>query len=188
MKNIIAIITLAASIGTAHASVVEFNGNPSTSWADGTFSSYLPAGLGNADGFFALSSYEAFNGYGVSGESINFSQPVFFNSFSIMPYVGHVYWYATTIISEYDVNNILIGQQSDNPNATDFTTFNVALANVSKIVFTHSSQYYNGSIPNASWFLVNDVTYNEPVSVPEPSSIALLALGLLSFVVARKKA
>lgn len=181
------LVTLAYAL-PVRALMVEFNASPSTSWADGTFSSHTSAGLGLADGFYALSQWKAANGYGVSGESIYFNNPVFLHSFDIMPFIGHSYWYAATIISEYDIHGNLLGQQIDNPNATDFETLNVELSDVSTITFTHSSPYNNGSIPNASWFLVQNITYDKHSPVPEPSTFLLLGAGFAGIGFLRRRA
>ena len=186
MKYFIAILLL-STFNIVQAAMVEFNGAPSTSWADGTFTYNL---YNTNDGFFnAGTPYEAANGYGMSVETIQFSQPVVLNSFDIMPFVGHIYWAAVTTVSEYNSAGQLLAQQFDDPNASTWTTFNVELSNVSAVQFTFSSPYANGPLGNANWYLINNVTYNEavPTNMPEPNTIILLALGLLSFGFIRMK-
>jgi hypothetical protein len=187
MKVLYAIIILLTSMATAHSSIVEFNGAPSLSWDDGYFSNNL---YNTNDGFYQNGSInEAANGFGQSGEKIYFNQPSFLNSFELMPFVGHIYWDVVTTVSEYDSSGNLLGQQMNNPNAINFDTFNIQLANVSSMAFTFNSPYFNGPLPNSAWYLVRNITYNESIqnSIPEPSSISLFGLGLLSIIAARRK-
>ena len=74
MKRIILGIVLAVLAFSANASVVQFSGNPATTFADGTFSTNLSGDY--ADGFATLDNVTAFNNYGQNGEFINFNGPV----------------------------------------------------------------------------------------------------------------
>ena len=173
-----AITSLAA---TAQASVVQFTGSPSTSWADGTFTT----GLGPfTDGFYEYQGVtSAYNGYGQDGEEIFFNAPETLNSLSISKCAGCYDSHPTLYtVNLFDAASAFIGSQSAVAGALPvLLTFNTP--GVKTIQFTYSGQ--DGTTPygvgdagrHPAWFKVSDITYGLGVGVPEPATWALMIGG-----------
>jgi hypothetical protein len=180
-------LILAGSV--ANAAVVTFNGAPSTSFADGTFSSNL-SGL-RPDGFYGTGT-SAFNGYGQKGLSISFTGPVTLGSLSL----GACSFCQNTnpahfTVNLYGVGSVLLDSQSISGSSTDeLLTFDQD--GVSKVEFTFdgtdgSNPYGDGR--EVAWYTVHDITYSLG-GVPEPAVWALMigGFGMTGVALRRRKA
>jgi hypothetical protein len=180
-KSIFAALTaFILMAGNAFASVVTFTpDSQSISFADGTFSKNLSP---YDDGFYGNSSTtQAFNAYGVNGESIYFNSAVQLISMQLAIWSNAT----STTVSLYDAAQNLLGAQTVTSTVLQMLTFNTN--NVTQLVFTFTGGSQNGQISNAAWFLVDNITYGPNQSVPEPAGIALLGLGLAAMYLRRKK-
>lgn len=190
MKSIMkaaVIAAIALSAATANASVVTFDGGPTASFADGTFSMNL-SGIW-PDGFFATSSTQAYNGYGQTGEWISFNSAQQLNFLTLNDYFG----LNGVTVSLYDgLGNLITAQTADfvNGSATQTLTFNTN--DVSKVVFDNigGANYY-GDGRTAGWYLVDNITYSDNVAggnaVPEPATLAMFGLGALALTASRRR-
>ena len=168
-------------LGSLSAGTVVFNGSPSLSWPDGTFSANLSGIV--PDGFYEHNSdTTAYNGYGQNGEFILFNSPVELNSLNLIggQSGGCCQEDPTTItVSLYNSSAVLLSSQTDStPAVLEALSFNTP--GVSKVVFDFtggSDAYGDGRI--VAWYLVSDVTYGAASTTPEPSSSVLIFTPLL---------
>jgi hypothetical protein len=184
MKKNTAIAPLALAVlaftQVAKADIVQFSASPSTTFAAGTFSTNVSGVY--PDGFFQISSTSAFNGYGQTGESIFFTNPVTLNSLSLSNYFGNPVADSITV-SLFNGSHTLLTSQTIAPtNAAQILTFNTT--GVSQVTFdqiaTGINVYGDGRL-NVAWYDLTDVTYNASAAPgPLPGSglagFALLAL------------
>ena len=169
-----------ASAGAANASVVQFTGSPSTSWADGTFttglSGHYPDGLYKIGGLTS-----AANGYGQNGESILFTTPKLLEFLSLGKCNNCYNTNAVSFtVSLYNSVNTLLTSQTIAASPTlSLLTFNTN--NVSKTTITFiggdTSLYNDGRL--TTWYNIKDVTYGDAVAaaVPEPAAWMLMIGG-----------
>jgi hypothetical protein len=172
-------------------SMVSFTGSPSTSWADGTFSTNLSGDY--PDGFYPWgSSSAAFNGYGQNGEYILFNSLVTLNSLGLIG--GHTGGCCSlnpdsVIVSLYD-GATLVGSQTDTSLGVYQTLiFNIADVNKIEFDFTGGGANYYGDGRTAAWYIVDNVTYNGSSTVPEPGTGAELGTALAGaiFLILRRR-
>jgi hypothetical protein len=170
--------------------VVSFTGGPSTSWADGTFSTNLSGDY--ADGFYPVSGSSAYNGYGQNGEYILFNNLVTLNSLSLIG--GRSGGCCTlnpdsVIVSLYDGASFL-GSQTD-ASLGDWETliFNVADVNKIEFDFTGGDVNYYEDGRTVAWYVVDNVTYNGLGQVPEPGTgaeIGTVLAGVIALILRRR--
>ncbi len=175
--------------GQAGASVVTFNGYPTTSWSDGTMTHGL-SGNRFADGFweYAGSVTTAENGYGQSGESIDFNGAVTLQSLTMNECGNCRTAPDTETVSLYDSANDLLASRTLMPTAApQLLTFDTA--DTSRITFTFTGGDYNlyGDGRTVAWYTVSDITYDASAPVPEPTELAMLAAGLGLVGLARRR-
>ena len=185
MKRTLLFSTAAAALfalaSTADAAVVQFTDSPSTSWADGTFSTNLSGDY--QDGFYSKSQTSAFNGYGQNGESISFTNPVVLNNLTIIGENGQTPDTITVTLTD-SADNTLTSQTDSDPTTSDLLTFDMADVSRLQITFTGGTDAYRDG-RSAAWYIVSDVTYS--ASVPEPTSMALLGAGLAGLGLVRRR-
>jgi hypothetical protein len=184
-----AVVVLAAcSVARADSSVT-FSGSPSTSWADGTFSTDLSGDF--PDGFYGLPFNSAYNAYGQNGEYINFNGPVELESLQLEG--GNTEGCCTVDPSTitvllYDSADNLLASETAPGSSLDTLTFDTS--GVSKVVFDFTGGDANlyGDGRTVAWYVVSNVDYGPSSSpVPEPSSLLLLGSGLLGIVGLRRR-
>ena len=185
MKRSLLFSTAAAALfalaSTADAAVVQFTDSPSTSWADGTFSTNLSGDY--QDGFYSKSQTSAFNGYGQNGESIFFANPVVLSNLTIIGENGQTPDTITVTLTD-SADNTLTSQTDSDPTTSDLLTFDMADVSRLQITFTGGTDAYSDG-RSAAWYIVSDVTYS--ASVPEPISMALLGAGLAGLGLVRRR-
>jgi hypothetical protein len=169
--------------GPLRAGTVIFDGGPSLSWADGTFSTDLSGDFN--DGFYEeYSDTQAYNGYGQNGEYILFNSPEELNSLNLIGWAG--YSPTTLTFDLYSASDVLLASQTDS-NLGVSQTFTFDTPAVSKLVFnfTGGTDYYgDGRI--VAWYIVNDITYGAN-AVPEPSTWLLLGTSLAGLCAWRRR-
>lgn len=117
-------------------------------------------------GVFSLTSFEAGNRY---------DAPYYYGTSTGLDVVGYLNGGGT------------VSQQfAFNGNAFDLFTLGSGFSNLDYVVFTAIG---NGGSNGASGpeFVIDNIVVNETVAVPEPASLALLALGLFGFAAARRR-
>jgi PEP-CTERM motif len=158
-----------------------------TTFADGTFSSNLSNFYNPVDGFYTIDSTTAFNGFGMSGESITFNSPA--TVFSLLAIGGATQGccsndFDSLTLSLYDSSNVLLASTVDvSPTSQVEIDFN--LSGVSRIVFnvTGGIPNYEGSGFPAAWYVVSDIKYSTDIAAtPEPGTFLLFASGILGMV------
>lgn len=152
-------------------------------FADGTFSYDL---LGNDmhDGFYhdGVSSAVAYNGYGVTGETIYFNVSVelvslILSSHDPEPTLPPNQDPTTLAVSLYDGNNYLLSQQTLFPFGA--ITFNQLDVRSIVLTFTGGSINHYGDGRTAAWYEVSDITYNlQPVPLPAALPLFGSVLGI----------
>jgi hypothetical protein len=184
----------AAAVGfgfasAASASLVTFDGTPSTSWTDGTFSTDLSGVF--TDGFYEITSTSAYNGYGQTGETIYFNSPVTLDSLSL----GKCGFCDDNSPTSFEVvllnsSDTTLASESITPSFTpQLLTFNTpGVSSVVFYTFSPNADPYGTGRSNVAWYTVSDVTYNASL-VPEPSTWAMMLLGFadLGFVGYRRQ-
>jgi hypothetical protein len=190
MKSIMkaaVVAAIALSAATANASVVTFDGGPSGSFADGTFSTNL-SGIW-PDGFFATSTTQAYNGFGQTGEWISFNSAKQLNFLTLDEY----YALEGVTVSLYDsLGNLVAAQTADFVNGPSSQTLTFDANNVSKVVFDNiGGVNYYGDGRSAAWYFVDNITYSDNVgggnAVPEPATLAMFGLGALALTASRRR-
>jgi hypothetical protein len=184
MKNVIkaaVIAAIALSAAAANASVVTFDGDPSAGFADGTFSTNLSGFW--ADGFYATTATQAFNGYGQTGEWISFNNAKQLNFLTLNEYFG----LNGVTVSLYDtVGNLVATQTADFVNGPTTQTLTFNANDVAKVVFDNiGGDNYYGDGRTAGWYLVDNITYSDN-AVPEPATLAMFGLGALALASRRR--
>lgn len=121
--------------------------------------------------------------YWNQSHTITADTPFTFNSidFNYYPWDGYVGGYGNTLNMTLldSSNNQLLNTSINIPTSTDWITYSNTVANVSTIYFAPT---------NGFWPRFDNLTYNaQAAEVPEPTSVALLGLGLLGFVASRRK-
>jgi hypothetical protein len=185
MKTLIkaAVIAMSLSAAAANATVLTFNGYPATTFDDGTLSTGL-SGYYN-DGFYAVGTTTAYNGYGQTGESISFNSAKQLNELTLSPYFG----LNGVNVVLYNNSGNLITQQTANFLTTPGSqtlTFNAN--DVAKVVFDNiggANYYGDGRV--AGWYYLSNVTYSDNVAVPEPATLAVFGLGMMGLAAARRR-
>jgi hypothetical protein len=192
-------VFLCCQAASSNAAFVTFTqlagGAPSTSWADGTFSTHLSKLF--PDGFDYVSSTAAINGYGQTGETIFFNSPVTLNSLVLVACGIDVCRGGNNSPTNFGVEmrdsfdglvytHLFVA--SDTPQFLSFDALNVS--SVQFNVFTPNPSPYNGyedSRSNVAWYIVSDVSYNVS-AVPELSTWAMMILGFagVGFVAYRR--
>lgn len=185
--GVFAVVVLAAC-SAARADSVTFDGSPSTSWADGTFSTNLSGDY--PDGFWEITPTSAYNGYGQNGEYVDFNDPVELESLTLEggSTEGCCETDPSTItVLLYNGAGELLASETDPGAGLDTLTFDTN--DVSQVVFdfTGGTDLY-GDGRTVAWYVVSDVDYGaSSTSVPEPSSLLLLGSGLLGIVGLRQR-
>lgn len=186
-----AALALLSAAGSADAALVMFDGTPSISFADGTFSHHL-SGV-RADGFYAQSPFAAINGWGQNGEYIQFNSAVTLDSLVLGACTTCYNAHPTTFtVNLYDAASILLDSQSISGSSTE-ETLNFNRSGVTKVEFTFegtdgTNPYQDGR--KVAWFLVRDVAYSLGEGVPEPATWALMigGFGLAGGALRRRRA
>lgn len=188
-------LALSAAAGAANAALlVDFGSwGPALTFSDGTFSHHL-SGV-QPDGFYALSQYAAFNGFGQNGQHIDFNAPVTLGQLTLGAcadcYNSHP---ATFTANLYDAGLTLLASQSVNGSSTEETlVFNTA--NVSRVEFTFDGADGTNPYPDdtreVAWYVVRDISYKLGVGgVPEPATWALMigGFGMAGGMLRRRRA
>jgi len=176
--------------GSANATVINFD-DITTSSQQAISANY--AGMNWGSSWYVESSstsgngsvsgdYAAFNGFGQltmnlsNGLDFDFTGAYFTSWGSNGTFQSYS---ATSITVEGYNNNALVGSVSMNLSAGQYDWFQTDLLAVDEVRFISSS--------SSQWWLMDDLTINESTSVPEPTTLALLVLGLASVGFSRKK-
>lgn len=189
IKSLLLSAVLVLACGSSFSAIVDFNGAPASTFADGTFSQNL--GPQYADGFYNDGANTAYNGYGQNHETIYFNSSATLNSLAIQNW-GSGYGPTTLTINVFDAFDTLLTSQAANLDGS-FHSMIFGTNNVRSVSFdfTGGTNYY-GDGRMVAWYVVKDVDYTmgSVTAVPEPETYALMlaGLGMVGAIVRRRRA
>lgn len=182
------LIVLMLSTATANAGLIDFTSvdsftnspNRIDRIGDVTFSHDL---YSHPDGFYLQNGF-AWSYYGENGMYFTFDDAVEFTSLDIGPYCCNTP--DTFKISAFDFNNNLLNSITFNWTNT-WATYTLNQGNVSKVSleFTGGTNVYNDGRLHA-WYAIDNIRYKS-IDVPEPSTLAIFALGMIGLASRRFK-
>jgi hypothetical protein len=153
-------------------------GNSNFTWG-GSFYAYgnIPYDANYGNTYGAPSGAFAYNAFGDSPITLNSSVAFTFNGadFSTFAQNNQFQTFSSTTIEIQGYNgSTLVGTVVANLSSTSFNFVTADFANVTSLVFTNDCGSCSGR-----WWLMDDFTYNQGGTTPEPGTMVMFGSGLL---------